>query len=183
MDEDWRPYKTRDKVLVYNVLTFRALDTGWGRSVWVKTHANGNALVFQIREAQTDLATGCTIRGSNPGTSKRFSSFPNCTDRLWGAKPAICTLRIGGKAGRAWRWPSSVEFKNERNYTSAPHLYLRGVGRGQLHLSFSFFNQSTRSPPEYVAMAASRINLLVLTFAERNRWTPVHYLVTYLKLV
>jgi len=52
-----------------------------------------------------DPATGWTVRGSNPGGSEIFITFP---DRIWGPPSLLYNgYRVfpGGKAAGAWRWP------------------------------------------------------------------------------
>jgi hypothetical protein len=51
------------------------------------------------------LATGWTVRGSNPGGSEIFRTRP---ERLWGPPSLLYNgYRVfpGGKAAGAWRWP------------------------------------------------------------------------------
>ena len=43
------------------------------------------------------MATGWTVRGSNPSTFKRFLSPPNNTDRLWGPPSLLFTGYRGQK--------------------------------------------------------------------------------------
>jgi len=60
------------------------------------------------------LATGWTVRGSNPGGGEIFRT---CPDLLWGPPNLLHNeyqVLPGGKAARAWHWPptpSSAEVK------------------------------------------------------------------------
>ena len=67
-----------------------------------------------IAQSLSRLATGCIIRGSNPGGGEIFCT---CPDGLWGPLSLLYNgyqVFPGGKAAGAWRWPptpSSAEVK------------------------------------------------------------------------
>jgi hypothetical protein len=79
--------------------------------------------VGRIAQSVQRLATGLTVRGSNPGGGEIFRTRP---DRPW-AHPASCTMGTGYFPGvkRPGRGadhpqPSSAEVENEKSYTSTP---------------------------------------------------------------
>jgi len=87
----------------------------------------------EIAQSVQRLATGWTVRGSNPGGSEIFRTR---SDRPWGP-PSLLYIgyRVfsGVKAAGAWRWPPtppSAEVKG-RVYTSTPPLGLRGLFWGE----------------------------------------------------
>ena len=57
-----------------------------------------------IAESVQRLATGWTVRGSNPGVGEILRIRP---DRSWGLRnPLYIGYRVfGGKAAETWRWP------------------------------------------------------------------------------
>jgi hypothetical protein len=61
-----------------------------------------------IAQSVYRLATGWTVRGSNPGGGKIFRTLP---DRSWGPPSLLYNgYRVfpGGKAAEAWRWPPTT---------------------------------------------------------------------------
>ena len=71
----------------------------WHAQITAPTHTKLPQKLFVLQEVNTSNtisplthvgsrrgahATGCTIRGSNSGTQKRFFSFGNRPERLWG---------------------------------------------------------------------------------------------------
>jgi hypothetical protein len=91
------------------------------------------------------LATGWTVRGSNPSRGARFFAHVQTGP---GAHPASCTMGTGSFPGvkRPGRGadhppPSSAEVKKEHSYTSIPPLGLRvcyGVLLPSPFLPFTF---------------------------------------------
>jgi hypothetical protein len=60
-----------------------------------------------MRSRDSSVATGWTVRGSNPGGGEIFRTRP---DRPWGPpSPPYNGYRVfpGGKTTEAWRWPST----------------------------------------------------------------------------
>ena len=75
-----------------------------------------------IAQSVYRLATGWTVRGSNPGGSEIFHSRP---DRPWGAHPASCTMGTGSLP--EVRWPG-------RGVDHPPPFKRRGHERTGLYL-------------------------------------------------
>jgi hypothetical protein len=96
-----------------------------------------------IDQSVKRLATGWTVRGSNPGEAEIFFKRP---DRPWGPPNLLYNgyrAFARGKAAEAWFWPptpSSAEVRKEYNYTSTPHLWAL---RGLLHGTFTFLPTMT----------------------------------------
>ena len=87
-----------------------------------------------IAQSVPQLATGWTVRGSNPGGGEIFRTRP---DRPWGP-PSLLRKRYrvfpGVKAAGAWRWPptpSSVQVMKELSYTATPPLAPCGLLQGE----------------------------------------------------
>jgi hypothetical protein len=69
------------------------------------TKSKCNILWAGIAQSLQRLATGLTVRGSNPGGGDIFRT---CPDRPWGSPSLLYSeYRVfpGGKATGAWRWP------------------------------------------------------------------------------
>jgi len=85
-----------------------------------------------------DKGTGWTIRGWNPGKSKRFFSRQSVSTGS-GAHPAsyliVTAVILWGQRGRAvvlnTEYPSTL-VKNGWSHTSSPPMYLHGVDRDNL---------------------------------------------------
>jgi len=82
------------------------------------------------------LATGWTVRGSDPGWGEIFRSHP---DRPWCPSSLPyngCWVFSGGKTAGPRRWPLTPHLaprlKKEYSYTCTPSLSLRGLLLGEL---------------------------------------------------
>ena len=69
------------------------------------------------------LATGWTVRGSNPGGDEIFSTRPV---RVW-CSPSLLTIGyrvfLWGKSAEAWRWPPTSTYRRGLNKSIAIPLH------------------------------------------------------------
>jgi len=68
-------------------------------------------LLLKLWAGIAHLATGWTVRWSNPGGGEMFRS---CPDRPWGPPSLLCNgYRVfpGGKAAGEWRWPPTLIYR------------------------------------------------------------------------
>jgi len=93
---------------------------------WTDIHTGKVNLVGRVAQSVKRLATGWTVRGSNPGGGEIFRT---CPDRPWGPPSLLYNgyrFFPGGKERPgAWRWPltpSSAVVKKEQSYTSTPPM-------------------------------------------------------------
>ena len=96
------------------------------------------------------LATGLTIRGSNPGG---VEIFHNRSERPWGPPSLLYNIYrvfFGGKGGRGLALIShphlAPRLKKEQSYISTPTPSLRGLFQGDLYLYFTFASSYLASP-------------------------------------
>ena len=88
--------------------------------------SNINSITFQlwagIAQSVLRLATGWTVRGSNPGGDEIFRTLP---DRPWGPPSLLYNgYRVfpGDKAAGAWRWPPTHILRRGWRKSRAIHL-------------------------------------------------------------
>jgi hypothetical protein len=75
-----------------------------------------------IAQSVWRLATGWTVRGSNPGGGR---DFPHCPDRPWGPRSLPYNwyrVSLGGNAAGAWRWPPTLSGAEVKERVEL-HLY------------------------------------------------------------
>ena len=93
----------------------------------ITTYNHGPALTTRTAQSVKRLATGWTVRGSNPGGGEIFRT---CPDRPWGPPSFLYNRNQvfpGGKAAEAWRWPptpSSTKLTFTRLMTYIYNVYI-----------------------------------------------------------
>jgi len=100
---------------------------------------------FGLFSMYGNLATVCSILGSNPGRSNKFIYSPKRPGRLWGSYSIGNGASFPGLKRRGsethYSPLSSSEVKNELIFTSVPSTCLYGVYRDNLtfylHVSFN----------------------------------------------
>ena len=104
----------------------------WPCLMWCTGLCVGRAIAQSVQR----LATGCTVRGSNPDGGEIFLTCPH---RPW-VHPASYTTGTGSfpgvkRPGRGVDHPQlQLRLKKEYRYTSTPSLDLRGPFWGELYL-------------------------------------------------
>ena len=131
---------------VWNLLHVTLLATGilkWLVDFWEVLHpclsivTDGPGLLWAgIAQSVQQLATGCTVRGSNP---EGVEIFRTSTDRPWGPHRLLCNgYRVSfpriERSGRGIDHPSHLvpRSKKEQSYTSTPLMGLHDLFFGGL---------------------------------------------------
>jgi hypothetical protein len=99
-------------------------------------------LTFEVRtgigQSLQWLATGWTVRGSNPGRGEILRTRPG---RLWGPTNLLYNgyrVFLGGKAAGAWRWPPTPSSAKVREWAELFLYYTPGLSWSVIRWNLPF---------------------------------------------